>query len=301
MKIEAKNKIKESIEYLKTHSLYDDNINKAIRCIKEAIEIIKNINEEPSSPIIPNDIVYDNPTYGDKVIATNGEIYTISKLFDEDSPYYTDNQARDEVYYNNEEQRWYLNKRIGITQTINIDYSSTNSREFIKLYDANGVITHKVVWGTTMNYDYFGVNVENEKVLTTARDIGDVPEGAIAIVAYNATDNFLIRNPNGVSPEIVSELLSNQTIRYYLKNEILDIPLLKKGEKISVSSISFKSHAIGISSNINNKKLEYTVYPTTATNKAVNFYSLNENIAKIDNQGNITPVSEGETDIIVET
>ena len=105
-----------------------------------------------------------------------------------------------------------------------------------------------------MNYDNFGVNVENEKVLTTARDIGDVPEGAIAIVAYNATDNFLIRNPNGVSPEIVSELLSNQTIRYYLKNEILDIPLLKKGEKISVSSISFKSHAIGISSNINNKK-----------------------------------------------
>ena len=27
MKIEAKNKIKESIEYLKTHSIYDDNIN----------------------------------------------------------------------------------------------------------------------------------------------------------------------------------------------------------------------------------------------------------------------------------
>ena len=299
MKIEAKNKIKEAIEYLKTHSIYDDNINKAIRCINEAIEIIK--NEEPSSPSIPDNIVYDNPTYGDSVISTNGEIYTISKLFDEDSPYYTDNQARDEVYYNNEEQRWYLNKRIGITQTINIDYSSTNAKEYIKLYDANGVITHKVVWGTTMDYDYFGVNVENEKVLTTGRDAGTIPEGKIGIVAYSPIDKFLIRNPNGVSPETVSKLLSNQTIRYYLENEILDIPLLKKGEKISVSSISFKSHAIGISSNINNKKLEYTIYPTTATNKAVNFYSLNENIAKIDNQGNITPVSEGETDIIVES
>ena len=205
------------------------------------------------------------------------------------------------MYYKNEEQRWYLNKRVGITQTINIDYSSTNAREFIKLYDANGVITHKVVWGTTMNYDYFGVNVENEKVLTTARDIGEVPEGGIGIVAYNTIDRFLIRNPNGVPPEIVSELLSNQTIRYYLENEILGIPLLKQGETINVSSVSFKSHAIGISSNINNKKLEYTVYPTTATNKAINFYSLNENIAKIDNYGNITPVSEGETDIIVET
>ena len=304
MKIEAKNKIKESIEYLKRYSAYDDNINKAIKCINEAIKIIKGINEEPSSPSvpgIPDYIVYDNPSYGDSVISTNGEIYTISKLFDEDSPYYTDNQARDEVYYNNEEQRWYLNKRIGITQTINIDYSSTNAREFIKLYDANGVITHKVVWGTTMNYDYFGVNVENENVLTTGRDFGEIPEGKIGIVAYSNIDKFLIRNPNGISPETVSKLLSNQTIRYYLENEILDIPLLKKGEKISVSSISFKSHAIGISSNINNKKLEYTVYPTTATNKAVNFYSLNENIAKIDNQGNITPVSEGETDIIVET
>ena len=301
MKIEAKNKIKEAIEYLKTHSIYDDNINKAIRCINEAIKIIKNINEEPDSPNIPDYIVYDNPTYGDSVISTNGEIYTISKLFDEDSPYYTDNQARDEVYYNNEEQRWYLNKRIGITQTINIDYSSTNAKEYIKLYDANGVITHKVVWGTTMDYDYFGVNVENEKVLTTGRDAGTIPEGKIGIVAYSPIDKFLIRNPNGVSPETVSKLLSNQTIRYYLENEILDIPLLKKGEKISVSSISFKSHAIGISSNINNKKLEYTIYPTTATNKAVNFYSLNENIAKIDNQGNITPVSEGETDIIVES
>ena len=47
MKIEAKNKIKESIEYLKTYSTYDDNINKAIRCINEAIKIIKGINEEP--------------------------------------------------------------------------------------------------------------------------------------------------------------------------------------------------------------------------------------------------------------
>ena len=101
MKIEAKNKIKESVEYLKRYSPYDDNINKAINCINEAIKIIKGINEEPSSPNIPNDIVYDNPTYGDKVITTNGEIYTISKLFDEDSPYYTDNQARVELYYNN--------------------------------------------------------------------------------------------------------------------------------------------------------------------------------------------------------
>ena len=62
---------------------------------------------------------------------------------------------------------------------------------------------HKVVWGTTMNYDNFGVNVENEKVLTTARDLGEVPEGGIGIVAYNSTDKFLIRNP---------------TIRYYLEN-----------------------------------------------------------------------------------
>ena len=145
MKIEAKNKIRESIEYLKRYSFYDDNINKAIECINEAIKIIKGINEEPSVPSIPGDIVYDNPTYGDKVISTNGEIYTISRLFDEDSPYYTNNQGKDEVYYKEEEQRWYLNKRIGITQTINIDYSSTNAKEYIKLYDANGVITHKVV------------------------------------------------------------------------------------------------------------------------------------------------------------
>ena len=301
MKIEAKNKIKESVEYLKTYSPYDDNINKAINCINEAIKIIKNINGEPSSPNIPDYIVYDNPTYGDSVISTNGEIYTISRLFDEGSPYYTDNQGKDEVYYNNEEQRWYLNKRIGVTQTININYSSTKGSELIKLYDANGLIKHKEVFSPTTIPDRFGVNVENEKVLTVGRDIVEVPEGKIGIVAFNATENFYIKNPNGVSPEIVSELLSNQTIRYYLENEILDIPLLKKGEKISVSSISFKSHAIGISSNINNKKLEYTIYPTTATNKAVNFYSLNENIAKIDNQGNITPVSEGETDIIVET
>ena len=159
MKIEAKNKIKESIEYLKRYSFYDDNINKAIKCINEAIKIIKNINEEPSFHNIPDYIVYDNPTYGDSVISTNGEIYTISKLFDEDSPYYTDNQGKDEVYYNNEEQRWYLNKRIGVTQTIHIDYSSTNGKELIKLYDANGLIRHKVVFGTIMNPDHFGVNV----------------------------------------------------------------------------------------------------------------------------------------------
>lgn len=301
MKIEAKNKIKESIEYLKGYSFYDDNINKAIKCINEAIKIIKNINEEPDSSNIPDYIVYDNPTYGDSVISTNGEIYTINKLFDEDSPYYTDNQARDEVYYNEEEQRWYLNKRVGVTQTINIDYTSTNTKEFIKLYDENGIIMHKVVWGTTMNYDNFGVNVENEKVLTTARDFGDLPEGGIGIVAYNSTNNFLIRNPNGVSPEIVSELLSNQTIRYYLENEILDIPLLKQGETINVSSVSFKSHAIGINSDTLNKTLEYTVYPSTATNNNVKFYSLNEDVAKIDEYGNVIPVSEGETDIIVET
>ena len=83
MKIEAKNKIKESVEYLKRYSPYDDNINKAIKCVNEAIKIIKNINEEPSSPSVPNIpdyIVYDNPTYGDSVISTNGEIYTINKL-----------------------------------------------------------------------------------------------------------------------------------------------------------------------------------------------------------------------------
>ena len=301
MKIEAKNKIKESIEYLKRYSAYDDNINKAIRCINEAIEIIK--NEEPSSPSvpsIPDDIVYDNPTYGDKVITTNGEIYTISKLFDEGSPYYTDNQGKDEVYYNNEEQRWYLNKRIGITQTININYTSTNDKEFIKLYDANGTIMHKVVWGTTMNYDNFGVNVENEKVLTTARDIGDIPEGAIAIVAYNTTDKFLIRNPNGVSPEIVSELLSNQTIRYYLENEILDIPLLKKGETISVKSITLNKHSIGLDKN-STYKVKYNVYPTTATNKKVNLYSSDENIAIVDNTGNIQTLSDGEVTITAVT
>ena len=301
MKIEAKNKIKESIEYLKRYSTYDDNINKAIRCINEAIEIIK--NEEPSSPSvpgIPDDIVYDNPTYGDKVITTNGEIYTISKLFDEDSPYYSDKQGKDEVYYNNEEQRWYLNKRVGITQTININYTSTNDKEFIKLYDKNGVIRHKVLWNTTMTKDTFGVNVENENVLTTGRDFGAIPEGKIGIVAYNSTDMFYIRNPNRVSPEIISELLSNQTIRYYLENEILDIPLLKKGETISVKNITLNKHSIGLDKN-STYKVRYNVYPTTATNKKVNLYSSDENIAIVDNTGNIQTLSDGEVTITAVT
>ena len=49
------------------------------------------------------------------------------------------------------------------------------------------------------------------------------------------------------------------------------------------------------------RKLKYAVYPTNATNKTIDWTSGNESVAKVDSEGNITPVSAGRTEITAKT
>jgi uncharacterized protein YjdB len=49
------------------------------------------------------------------------------------------------------------------------------------------------------------------------------------------------------------------------------------------------------------EKIQYTVLPAAATNRNVTFKSMDENIAKVDEEGVVTGVSEGNTKVIITT
>ena len=63
--------------------------NKNIKIYNNYQKIEFNINNPKINQNIPEDITYDNPNYGDKVISTDGTIYEITRLFDVDSAYYS--------------------------------------------------------------------------------------------------------------------------------------------------------------------------------------------------------------------
>ena len=260
-----------------------------------------NDNDETDDDSIENDIVYDNPTYGDKVKALDGRIFTVLKLFDEDSPYYNEEQGKDTVYFNEEEQRWYLNKVIGETITTNIEYTSTStSNVVVELYDENGPIERKPVWSASSTPKSFGVNIYDDLFTPVGRD-ATVPTGKIGILAYGTkTNGITIRNKHGLDPVIVSDALSNKKIRYYLATEELNIPLARDNEHISVSSLKFDRSSKGMFIG-QTDTAAYTLTPNTATNKNVVFESSNPDVVSVDNDGNIRSLSYGTSCIKVKS
>lgn len=69
-------------------------------------------------------------------------------------------------------------------------------------------------------------------------------------------------------------------------------------EDVKAEAIKFKTNVSGLKVG-DTLKLEYEITPTNATNKEVIFTSSNEEVLKVDNEGNVTTFKEGESTIKV--
>lgn len=82
----------------------------------------------------------------------------------------------------------------------------------------------------------------------------------------------------------------------------IDIRITKDVENclipISIEDISFVEKEVSLKVK-DTKKLNVTISPTNATNKKINWKSNNEKIATVDNNGNVTGISEGITTITI--
>ena len=284
MKIEAKNKIKESIEYLKTYSPYDDNINKAIKCINEAIKIIKGISDDSTDKPSHEEpkVVYENPTYNDTVLTQDGRYLQILSLYDDTSEYY-DRCLKDEITYNSDEDRYYLTKRVYKSTTGNITY--TGQLNVALLDSKQNTIYFKKSRTNTSNPTSLVLNI-----------IGAESTGYYTLSSYNSL--FRLSNPNNLTNEEITNLLSNKEVRYIAETDEINIPLAKKDEPILVTGIKNTRTVVGVTLG-DRLNIDSNILPEGATNKNVTYSTNNPNIATVDNYGIINTISPGECDIIV--
>lgn len=163
--------------------------------------------------------------YSQLLVFLDGTIDDINQALNSNFPAFSEFSEKDENYpdYNFFPDRYirtvvvtgacakfYICDEEGAAVTTAITFTSTSARSYISLYDKNGIIKHKVPWGTSSSAkNKFGVNIENDFIIPSGRD-SSVSTGCIGILAYNTTTNFYILNPNGLSPEYISESLSNK-------------------------------------------------------------------------------------------
>ena len=74
--------------------------------------------------------------------------------------------------------------------------------------------------------------------------------------------------------------------------KISDLTSTKPAAPVAVSSVGLNSTSITLK-NIRNYKLTATVSPSNASNKTITWTSSNGNVAKVDQNGNVTAVNEG--------
>ena len=72
------------------------------------------------------------------------------------------------------------------------------------------------------------------------------------------------------------------------------------GSKVDVIGVTVGKSSLNVKL-LNTASLSYTVYPANATIRSITWSSADESIATVDNNGIITPVNEGTTNIIVTT
>lgn len=118
------------------------------------------------------------------------------------------------------------------------------------------------------------------------------------IVYVSGNDNIATVDTNG---KITAVNKGDTNITIYSKNSSsvkLTIPVTVV---IYTSDIQLNSTAVNLNNEKQTYQIEYTVLPDDATNKKVKFTSEDENIAKVNSDGKISAIRNGQTKIIIET
>lgn len=253
------------------------------------------IPKKQPTPNPPDDNDYIYPNDSGMVATLDGRIMKIESLFEEESQFYHESTS-DIVTYNENEQRYYLIKRVwsGVIR----DWSGAIrcpiyvEDEFYPIGDSR--INELMCAGTgsnPTNTSTLSINIENTVpgVHNGTSSEYITPDSPIAISTHASFSGVIstVINPNGVD---AVNAINGKKILWKLK-QFMELPLLKSGESVKVDGIKLNKSIIGLSTK-ETKKIIHTVYPPMATNKDVIWKSSDVSIATVKD-GVITPLKEG--------
>ncbi len=157
-------------------------------------------------------------------------------------------------------------------------------------------------------YGYFKIPVESIEIMMDEKitineeeeirlNIYVKPEDAtIKDIIFESGDDSIVTVDKYGNIKAVGE--GTTTVTVYSKDDETKKDTIEVTVKIPVTDITADKDKITLNKN-GTDKITVTVTPHNATNKDVTFKSSDENIVKIDENGNITAVGEGETTIII--
>ncbi len=192
---------------------------------------------------------------------------------------------------------------------ISRSYSVCSDVEFVGDLEALGSVDtyFNVLFERNYTVDYAGIEIEQDEIILTANGydnlsvIAGVDKNASAddfsLVFTSSDESIATVDENGVVEAVnISETPAIITAELkYLGNTYKDetkVFVVVEAESVSLDkrSLEMKTGESAV--------LSATVKPEKATIKDVQWYSLNEAVAKVDENGNVTAIGTGETKIV---
>lgn len=199
-----------------------------------------------------------------------------------------------------------------ISLEISRSYEISGSADFLGDFSVLGSADFSLVVECSRVFEitYAGIEIEQDKIYLTANGyenlsiIAGVSDNALedefTLTFSSSAPQVAVVDENGVvEAENVSEspAIITATLEYLGKiyEDSVEVFVLVEAESVSLDK---KDAKLTVGETI---ELNAEVKPKNATVKTVNWYSLNEQVATVDESGNVTATGVGETEIIAIT
>ena len=254
----------------------------------------------------------------------NSELSFVIPIYENMPEYPTESPSIDPSSYTSDNTKVYAN----VETTLNIRSGPSTSYEVICTVNKNDKLT-RISKGKQQGELWDRVELENGIVGYAFQSyLVEQPEIEVNEIKLSLDKNVINKNERiQLNVEVLPENAENKNVIYSSSDTSVAV-IDEKGEILGVSSgkslITVKSEKYNISNSIEIEvytpvsdleldivdsilqigdtiKINPKIYPEDANNKKVIYQSEKENVAKVDKNGIITAISEGETNIVVKT
>ena len=281
----------------------------------------KTINLIPKYPITQLDIVDINDNPIDNIILDNGNTFILKAIINEDASIIQDTNN-----VNNSVLRWEsidINNINVVSISGNTNYQRTIKAENggdakirISALDGSGIYKEISV-ASMVNITNIILN-NNENITMNNNSTYTITTSITPSDAYNKTLDWYSSNTNIVEVDNNGKITSHNqgkaiiygiakdnsgviasiNVNVVVKSNELNI--INDNDQYDLSDIVISDYELSLNVN-DNYTLIAAVYPDDATCQLLNYSSRNPEIVEIDNNGNITAIQEGQTNIVIST